>query len=214
MPGESLVDLASWADDYRAKAPRTAPWHYVDIPLNSHGLDLQRDCPKGACVVTKIAEFQQKWSNPARSPADRREALLFLIHLVGDLHQPLHCENNQDDGGNQVRVRFFGEETNLHSVWDTGMLKRAGDEDHLYAKLAAALTPDRLAAWPSGTIEQWANESFRLAQGTAYGLLPVVPPGGTMLLGAWYQSMAEPIAEMQLEKAAVRLASLLNQAAH
>jgi len=208
-PGETLPDMASWADQIRGVEPRTGPWHYVDIPLNRLGLDMARDCPKGACVVAKIAEFREKWHDPAASPAARREALLFLIHLVGDLHQPLHCEDNHDDGGNDVRVRFLGEATSLHALWDTGLLRQAGDETRLLDKLARALTPRQLAEWPGGTVEQWADESHRLAQGTAYGLLPAGP--GVPQLGLWYFSMTEPVIELQLAKAGVRLAAILNQ---
>jgi hypothetical protein len=214
-PGESLEDLASWADEIRQSRPETASWHFVDIPLNSSGLDMSRDCPQGNCVIAKIEEFRSQWQNPGLSRASRREALLFLVHFVGDLHQPLHCENNNDKGGNEVPVEFQGlqneaSHTNLHALWDTGLFRTLPGEDELLATLDEAITPDRAAAWSSGTVEQWAGESFTLAQSTAYGLLPTVAKGETVSLGSWYSLMAQPVVEEQLEKAGVRLAAILN----
>lgn len=210
-PGELLVDRASWADQIRGSQPWTASWHYVDIPLNSLGLDRKRDCPKGDCVIARIEKYRDVWRDPHATAVSRRQALLFLVHLVGDLRQPLHCEDNQDEGGNELPVRFFGESSSLHAVWDSGLLKHAGAEDALYDKLARALGADRLAAWPAGTVEAWAMESFRLAQGTVYGLLPVPAKGSKAELGLWYFGMTEPVVELQLEKAGVRLATILNE---
>jgi hypothetical protein len=209
-PGESLEDLASWADEIRQSRPETANWHFVDIPLNSTGLDMSRDCPQSNCVIAKIEEFQSQWQNPALSQAKRREALLFLVHFVGDLHQPLHCENNNDKGGNEVSVEFLGSHTNLHALWDTGLFRTLPGEDELLATLEQAITPDLAAAWSNGTMEQWAGESFALAQSTAYGLLPTAANGETVHLGSWYSLTAQPVIEEQLEKAGVRLAVVLN----
>lgn len=209
-PGESLEDLASWADEIRQSRPNTASWHFVDIPLNSTGLDMNRDCAQGNCVIGKIEDFRIQWQNPSLSQASRREALLFLVHFVGDLHQPLHCENNNDRGGNDVPVEFLSSHTNLHALWDSGLLGTMPGEDQLFATLTQAFTPDQVTAWSSGTVEQWAGESFAAAQATAYGLLPTVAKGETVTLGSWYALAAQPVVEQQLEKAGVRLAAILN----
>ncbi|HEY7390111.1 MAG TPA: S1/P1 nuclease [Bryobacteraceae bacterium] len=214
-PGESLEDLASWADQIRPSRPDTASWHFVDIPLNSAALDMSRDCPQGNCIVAKIEEFRSQWRNPALSRAGRREALLFLVHFVGDLHQPLHCGNNNDRGGNDVPVEFQGlhneaSHTNLHALWDTVLFRTMPGEDELLAMLEQAITPDRATAWSGETVEEWAGESFRLAQSTAYGLLPTVASGETVPLGSWYSLMAQSVVEEQLEKAGSRLAAILN----
>ncbi|MBV8904505.1 MAG: S1/P1 nuclease, partial [Acidobacteriia bacterium] len=90
MPGESLEDLASWADQIRQSRPQTYNWHFIDIPLDSAGLDMHRDCPTGNCVIAKIADFRSAWRDTSATAESRREALLFLVHFVGDMHQPLH----------------------------------------------------------------------------------------------------------------------------
>jgi len=213
MPGESLEDLASWADEVRRTRRDTEEWHYVDVPRTSAGLDMKRDCPKGNCVAGKVSDFRKAWRDPSVSAESRREALLFLAHFVGDLHQPLHCEDNDDRGGNDVRVLFLKTHTNLHALWDSGLLRTMAGEDHLLAALVQAITPKEVAAWSSGTVEQWVDESFHAAQTTVYGLLPAASKGQTVPLGEWYEQMAEPVLEQQLEKAGVRLAAILNAGA-
>ncbi len=213
MPGETLEELATWADEVRRSRKETEEWHYVDIPLTSSGLDMKRDCPKGNCVVAKISDFRKAWVDPSLSAENRREALLFLVHFVGDLHQPLHCEDNGDRGGNDVPVQFLKAHTNLHALWDTGLLRDMEGEDHLLATLRQAITAEETAAWSVGTVEEWANESFHASQTTVYGLLPSATAGQAAQLGEWYEQMAQPVVEEQLEKAGVRLAAILNAGA-
>jgi hypothetical protein len=213
MPGETLEEMASWADQVRRTRKETEEWHYVDIPLMSAGLDVKRDCPKGNCIVAKIGDFRQAWRDSSLSAESRREALLFLVHFVGDLHQPLHCEDNEDRGGNDVPVLFLRAHTNLHAMWDSGLLRDMEGEDRLLATLRQAITPEEAAAWSGGTVQEWAEESFHAAQSTVYGLLPVAPAGQAAQLGEWYEQMAQPVLEQQLEKAGVRLAAILNAGA-
>ena len=113
-------------DQIRRDRAATGPWHYVDIPIDKPHLDMARDCPKGDCVIAKIEEFQKVVVDPAATPVQRKEALMFLVHFVGDMHQPLHCSDNKDKGGNDVKLDFFGRPSNLHSVWDSGLLGRIG----------------------------------------------------------------------------------------
>lgn len=207
-PGETIASMASWADDVRPSRRETEPWHFVDIPIDSAGLDMQRDCARGDCVLGKIAEFRRLWRDPAAGPQTRREALLFLVHFVGDMHQPLHCANHRDRGGNDVHVLFFGHPMNLHRVWDSGLLGRLPPEDQLFRELSAAITPERRAEWSRGTVDDWAAESFAAARRVVYGDLP---SGGEPSLGAAYEHSADPVLEQQIEKAGVRLAAILNE---
>ncbi|HUI77369.1 MAG TPA: S1/P1 nuclease [Bryobacteraceae bacterium] len=213
-PGESLAALASWADDVRISRKETEPWHYIDIPIGSSGLDWKRDCPAGGCILSKIAEFRREWRDPGVSPQQRREALLFLVHFVGDLHQPLHCANNHDKGGNEVAVVFHGARTNLHAVWDYGLLDHMPAEDQLLSAIRASITPERAIKWSQGSVEEWAGESWRVAQNYVYGSLPLASGGRPIRLGETYQSVAEPIVRDQIAKAGVRLAAILNEGSH
>jgi hypothetical protein len=208
-PHETLAALSGWADDVREEHPETGPWHYIDIPLAASAIDMGHECLAGNCVVAKIAEFESALKNKSTDPALRREALEFVVHFVGDLHQPLHCVDNDDQGGNKVQVIFFGQPGNLHAVWDGGIIRR---EKQWGAQLAATLesriTPEQRVAWARGSAEDWALESHALAVRVAYGKLP---PGATPNLGDEYVNAALPVVEEQIEKAGVRLAHLLNE---
>ena len=205
-PGESIASLASWADEVRKTRKETEPWHFIDIPIDSGGLNMQRDCLAAGCVLSKISDFRRQWRDPHLSPAARREALLFLVHFVGDMHQPLHCANNQDRGGNDVTVKFAGASMNLHHLWDSALLDRMSSENQLFVSLSQAITPDEKADWARGSVEDWAGESFGLARTVVYGDLPPA-----RRIDETYERIADPVIERQIEKAAVRLAVVLNQ---
>ena len=210
-PGESIASMASWADQVRPQRKETEPWHFIDIPIGSSGLDMQRDCPTGNCVLAKINEFRKSWRDPT-VPADaRREALLFLVHFMGDMHQPLHCADNNDRGGNDVTVELFSTRMNLHKVWDSGLIDRLPPEDELFVTLTDRITPARRAEWSHGRVEEWAGESFRAGQKVVYGNLPKVSTGEIPQLGESYERLADSVVEQQLEKAGVRLAAILNE---
>ncbi len=211
-PEQSLAGVSSWADEVRNTRKETEPWHYINIPISGSGLDMTRDCPAAGCVVSKIKEFRAEWRDASLAPERRREALLFLVHFVGDMHEPLHCSDNHDHGGNQTFVEFEGARTSLHRLWDAGLMQRMPSEDQLFATMEKAITPGERAEWSRGSVEDWAEESFEVARRLVYGELP--PPAGTdsLRIGEAYEHAAEPVIEVQLEKAAVRLAAILNEA--
>ncbi len=117
-PNVSMTSIASWADQVRRQRAESSPWHYVDIPIDKPHLDMARDCAKGACVVAQIEADEAALRDPATPTLQRRESLMFLIHFIGDMHQPLHSADNKDKGGNDVHVIFFDRPANLHSTWD------------------------------------------------------------------------------------------------
>jgi hypothetical protein len=208
-PGSTIVSVASWADQVRPSRPATGPWHYVDIPIDKPHLDMARDCPKGDCVLAKIDEFSLAVKNPATPPEQRREDLMFLIHFIGDMHQPLHCSDNNDKGGNAVRIEFDGRQSNLHSLWDSGLLRKIGTEDALFPQLSQASESHR-KKFAKGTVRDWAEQSHKLAQKVVYGRLPKGPEGSVRVIRADYERRADPLIEQQLERAGARLAAVLN----
>jgi len=206
----SLEDVANWADEIRRQRRETAPWHYIDIPLDANSIDPSRDCPNDTCVTAQIVRFTAVLKNRSADPAARQEALKFVVHFVGDLHQPLHDEDNHDKGGNQRIVIFFGRTENLHAVWDSGILDHDDpNPEGLAAKLEGRITASNRINWEQGTVEDWALEGHKIAQQIAYGRLP---SGPTRDLGQSYEDAAAPVVEIQLEMAGVRLASILNGA--
>ena len=208
--GTTMQAISSWPDQIRRERAATGPWHYIDIPIDKPHLDMARDCPKGDCVIAKIEEFQKVVTDPAATAVERKEALMFLVHFVGDMHQPLHCSDNKDKGGNDVKLDFFGRPSNLHSVWDSGLLGRMGKEDELFAEFSQDLTEKRAKKWGKGTVEAWAEQSHKAAQKVVYGKLPAAPAGGQVTVDAAYERLADPVIKVQIERAGARLAALLN----
>lgn len=224
-----LDDISSWADANRKKLKGTGSWHYVDIPLDAAGYDAARDCRNDNCVVARIVSFTQVLGDTSASPAKRLRALKWVVHLVGDIHQPLHAEDDNDKGGNMVQLQYFGKGTNLHATWDSWIVEHALDLhmgpnysiDHAQVlraafKLDAAVTPQERASWTAGnltndlqsTVIGWANASHALARDVAYADLPAKRKKG------WserYQQKTWPVVRGQLQRGGVRLAALLNQ---
>jgi len=123
LDGSAIDAVASWADEYRRDHRETAPWHYIDIPLADSKIDLARECPNGECVIVKTEQFLAVLKDPNAGRDAKAQALKFVIHFVGDMHQPLHVTDNGDKGGNRRYVVFERHPDNLHWVWDTGLLQ-------------------------------------------------------------------------------------------
>jgi len=205
QPGlDAFVDASTWADDERSVKPETGPWHFVDIPRGATKDDLAQYCPPATgCVLSALAAQVKILRDPGASAPERADALRFVIHLVGDIHQPLHDTTNNDLGGNCVPVTFFERapmETNpqresyspnLHSVWDVGIIDhfappqdaQAPTPEQVAAELAEAEKIDadfrsRFPSWQPGPIDfaAWAWEGHALAESVAYGKLPQAIP--------------------------------------
>ncbi len=209
----TLAEVSTWADQIRVQRPETAPWHYVNIPVRPPAgersrYDPARDCPNDACVVVKIQQFERVLADRQASGRERLEALKYLVHFIGDVHQPLHASNNHDRGGNDVPVTFMGRQTNLHAVWDTGIIEPAvkGDERGYAMQLMRNITQGELSLWSQGDPISWANESHDIATSVVYGELQHADA-----LPDSYEGQALPIVNDQLERAGVRLAMVLNK---
>lgn len=221
---------ATWADLYRTSHRDTAAWHFADIEIDHP--DLTSACygfpapppgqpasagPAQDCVVDKIDAFERELGDPATAPAERLLALKFLIHFVGDLHQPLHAADHHDRGGNCVGLTPSPgvQDANLHAYWDTGVVEAlGGSAETIAARLGAEITPAKAAAWLRGDPRSWAMESFEIARRDAYALpiRPTCADHGSVSLSASYQATARADAAAQLEKAGVRMAALLERA--
>jgi S1/P1 Nuclease len=144
-PGESLADCSTWADEVRGQMRHTAPWHYVDVPLDEPRYDDKwaADNPHKGYIVPKVRELWAVLKDRAKPVQQRREVLRFLVHLIEVLHMPLHVGDNHDRGGNDTQVRFFDRGSNMHRVWDSGIIDHAGrGEDGWLADLIAMDMPE------------------------------------------------------------------------
>ena len=203
-----MVHDASWADEIRDSRRETGAWHYVDIPLWAGSYSASRDCGDGDCVVAQIQDDLRILSDRRASDAARAEALRFLIHFVADVHQPLHAEDNDDKGGNQVHVRLGRERASLHKLWDVDVVEPLGpDPDAIADNIERGLSPGQRKDWQSGTPARWANEAHAIAREHIYP-----PLGGArdIRLPRDYAFREAALARILLAKAGVRLAWLLN----
>jgi S1/P1 Nuclease len=231
LTAPDFASRATWADKYRNGHRETAAWHFIDIEIDRP--DLEAACfgfpklkgaetasagPAEDCVVNKITEFAAELRNPATTSSERLLAFKFLLHFVGDVHQPLHASDHHDRGGNCIRLAPSpdGHDTNLHAYWDTGVVETLGhNADAIAATLDSRITPSDRNLWEKGDARTWAWESFQLSRKDVYALpaKPTCAEPGAIVLSAEYQAAAARDAALQLEKAGIRLAVTLNQAA-
>lgn len=217
-PGETMADIASWADDYRTGHPETERWHFADIPSTAETLDRQRDCPEPKanptspwrdCVTDRILYFEGRLGDTSLSLADRAFALKFLVHLIGDVHQPFHTLGDAR-GGNAIAVNFLGStqcdnsKCNLHGVWDYEIIGEQGLSEQKYLdRLLDEIKANDWQRMDGGAPTAWANISHH------YAVLAMVP--NNALLTHEYVDAEAKVIDAQLALGGLRLAHVLNR---
>jgi len=230
LDNRSIADsrLCTWADLIRSsgelnrKYKNNDKWHYINIELTSKAEDFKPD-PAEDHVISAIERFQKVVADTTVSKDDRKEALLFIIHFVGDMHQPLHCcHRNEDRGGNLQPIKSFcgqsEKKLNLHWVWDSHLVKAERGEltvEDFAARLMSEVTDDQRTCWRKGTVKDWAWDSHTVAVGTVYRFadgkpLPPRDEPAVELTDENYAKANRPIVREQLKKGGVRLAKALN----
>ncbi len=227
----TLGQISSWPDELRATPEQraTGVYHYDDVPICGVP-DRAKYCKDGKCATAWFAKQLAILRDPSRPKLARNEALKWITHLVGDLHQPLHASDDDDKGGNDVKITFLGKRMddpvdgrpqspyNLHTAWDRLIPNRAIDQRGGYdAFLGDLPNAGTRAAWDVGDIDAWAAESFVLSRDFIYPTLPTAfecgkPITAVLDIGEVYYRPAAEIATAQLRKAGVRLAKVLNDA--
>lgn len=230
-----FASRATWADKYRDAGRRTftptgsEKWHFTNIEI-SHP-DVDAACfghrplaagtpasagPAAACAIDKVEQFAAELGNPATAPAERLLAFKFLLHLVGDLHQPLHSANNHDAGGNGVSIVAGYAPIKLHAYWDTEVVKAMGRDPRAIANSIVSEHGARWREWTSGTPRDWALDAFGKARSVAYALSQQAGVDGAgrpvYRIDAAYEQAATAAVREQMAKAGIRLAGLLNGA--
>jgi hypothetical protein len=209
---DSLADVASWPDhlrndpDQKELGKATAKLHYMDFLDGKCVYVPPVDCKDGQCVVGGLEKYVAILGDRHKSNAERAEALKFVVHFVGDVHQPLHAGNRDDKGGNDYQVQFDGKGSNLHKVWDSSMLYTRDLQWPAYTDRLAAQGPVTLPK-PIPPLDnpyaQWAEESCQIV--AANGFYP-----GNHTVDDAYVAKYLPVAETRLRLAGKRLADLLN----
>ncbi|KAI1302983.1 nuclease S1 precursor [Xylaria venustula] len=228
-----LASVASWADSYRytTAGSFSAPYHYIDAqdnPPSTCGVDYDRDCGDEGCVVSAIQNYTTILLDGRYSDANHQIAAKFIIHFVGDIGQPLHCEN-LEVGGNDIDVVYDGEDTNLHAIWDTQIPESISGGSSLSSAKSWATTlttaiksgtyASQAAGWVSGlsvataasrqaTALTWATEA------NAYVCSTVLVGGISAVenkeLDGAYTTTADPVVKLQIAKQGYRLAKYLD----
>ena len=214
--------------EFRKEDRSTAPWHFIDICLRDRRVDIPDRCPGENCVTGKIDEYSRRLKESSYDRWGAANDLAFLIHFVGDIHQPLHTANDADLGGNCVKVDSQPRAKNLHSAWDTTIVRRlessidSGRPETTARRLEQTYANEKaLDAWIPGHTDDIAWESNQIARSDIYAALkipvePCDPPAAMcgnepeVSLSPTYMDRADELAGHQLAKAGFRLASLLN----
>ncbi len=230
LGGHDLAFASTWADEIRSDPKNfghSFGWHYTTWPESDADFHADRETKDTGLLLSQIDAQLAILKNPAASDSDRNQALKFVIHLLGDLHQPLHVGNTGDKGGNACRVTWHGRNSNLHTVWDSDMI----DKTQLsYTELADFASQNRSRrqsdAWRQGDLRAWAEESKKLRSGiyppevvspsapvtylTYCG--PDVAAGAMPALGYEYSFRFLPAVYQRIYQGGIRLAMLLDAA--
>lgn len=203
LGNEDLSRVATWADEIRSekKYDYTAPWHYVSIPTGKTYFDQKRN--KDGDVIEALFRFEETLRDPKASKDDKAIALKFMVHDMGDLHQPLHVGLAEDRGGNTVRLKWFKNEMNLHAIWDEAIVDFEQLSYTEYSTYLNHFDKVEKTDYSKGTFLDWAKESQDLRS-------VVYDTGGSENAGYEYHHKVKPTMELRLRQAGLRLATLLN----
>ena len=201
---ERLAYVGTWADDVRSDPEwaKADAWHWVTIPAGTTYAASVKN-PAGD-VIEAIGRFERVLADSAAPRRDRQQALKWLVHLVADIHQPLHVGTRGDHGGNDQLVLWFGQPSNLHSVWDSGLIEKSELASSELAEKVDVAPADEVRAWKAATVIDWADESRSLDE-SVYAI-------GDGRLSWRYLGAHWPTVERRIEQAGVRLAGVLDRA--
>lgn len=204
LGGNSLAEVSVWMDDIKSDHTydHTHDWHWVTIP-DGQTYDQTEKNPNGD-ILAKIEELSAALKAGKLSKDQEEEYVKFLVHLVGDIHQPMHVGHGDDQGGNDVKVQWFWEPSNLHRVWDSNMIE---SKDLSFTEIVRFLgepSQQQVKTWQADPVRVWANESMQYRD-QAYTL----PENKKLSYEYLYKNY--PLVEQRILQAGVRLAGLLNE---
>lgn len=211
LGNQTLADIASWADEVRPQPEyrHTGPWHFLNLPLGLSYPEFKSQVENMTQenVYSALKQCEHTLTDETSPREQRVEALKFIVHFVGDLHQPMHISRAEDKGGNTIQLNYDGQGTNLHSLWDTKLLEHDG---LTYEQLAARYdraTPEQIREWQSDPVIKWIWESYEISS----KLYAEVDALNGRSIGDDYYRTHIPIVEKRIEQAGIRLAGLLNR---
>lgn len=208
LPNESLAEASTYADEMRSNPAEfwqdeAGPYHYVTVPKGKHYHEV--GAPEKGDSMTALEKFSTVIKDKNASLEDKQLALRFIVHIIGDLHQPLHAGDGTDRGGNDVKVEFFWEDSNLHRVWDSGLLDRRQLSYTEWSNwLGSKITPEQAQEWTTTNPLIYIEESAQIRD-------TIYPKEGESRLSWDYLYEHLPTATVRLQQAGIRIAAYLNE---
>lgn len=208
LGSESLADVSTYADQVRSQEQYkyTAPWHYINMPsgLDEAGFKDAVLKQEKDNVYKALQHCREVLTDAAKTKEEKIFALKFIVHMVGDLHQPMHVSRSEDQGGNKIKITFLGKPGNLHGLWDSGLPEHEGlNYEQLAAKIDHA-SKKEIRTWQKDNELKWLYESYQLSE-QLYADAAKSPDFDE----AYYQAHI-PVFEQRMEMAGIRLAGVLN----
>ncbi|WP_243843219.1 S1/P1 nuclease [Sphingomonas vulcanisoli] len=220
-PAHTIEQASVWPDCIKTLGDRFSyvfAWHFQDVET-CKPFDTKSACANGACVSAQIARAQRMLADRKLPARDRLTALALLVHFVGDLHQPLHAvEHDNDQGGNKVKASYGAVTgTNLHSIWDGLLADRAISTAPPGPKgILSEISSEQRKALAAGTIEDWGRESWEIAKTDVYGPVEkdicAPTPKTPVVMDEATIEKEVPVLRLQIAKGGLRLARLLDEA--
>ncbi|CAN5356125.1 S1/P1 nuclease [soil metagenome] len=224
-PIHNIADASVWADcikplknpDGKYRFQYAYSWHYQDVDV-CKPFDVATPCADGNCVSTQVTRQAAMLSDRRLSAKERLTALAFLVHFVGDLHQPLHAGEHDDQGANKVSATYgmvAGKKLNLHSIWDGYLAERAISSPPASARgLLAGVSLAQRRAMATGTVTDWSRESWAVSRTSVYGTAlpdPCGPAGAIAHLDDATIAALVPVVRLQVLRGGLRLGRMLNR---
>ena len=201
---ETLAEVANWMDFIKSepKFDHMQPWHYVTIP-DGQTYETSEKVPEGD-VIWAINKFIDELKSDALSPNEQQFALKSLVHLIGDIHQPLHVGNGTDKGGNDVKLKYFWQSSNLHRVWDSGIIDGQQLSYTEWVSKINHASDSQVEKWQAASINDWAMESMSM-RSSVYAI------GEEKSINYRYNYDHIAEVELRLLQAGIRLAGVLHE---
>jgi hypothetical protein len=211
LGNETLAEASTWPDEVRSQPEykHTGPWHYINLPLGLSEAEFEKTV-KGMTqenVYSALLQQEQILGSTTPTKEQKIEALKFIVHFIGDLHQPMHVSREEDKGGNTIQVNYSGVGTNLHALWDSKLLDHLGLDDQQLAEKVDHVTADQITAWQNDPLIKWIWESYVISS-KLYAEIDAM--NGRSIDDSYYQAHIQ-IVQQRIEMAGVRLAGVLNR---
>lgn len=207
----SLADVSTWADEVRNQPEyrHTAPWHFLNLPLGLSYPEFEKQVEgmSQENVYSALLNQEHILSDKTTTREQKTEALKFIVHFVGDLHQPMHVSRAEDKGGNTIQLNYGGTGTNLHSLWDTKLLEHQGLTYEQLADQYDHASPEQIRQWQSDPLIKWIWESYEISSRL---YVEIDAMKDRTIDDSYYQAHIAIIRD-RIEKAGIRLAGVLNQ---